>query len=140
MLPTLADRSGRTIAGLSAGGYGAIDIGVRSPLVFGSIESWSGYFHPLLDGPFKHAGSRILAANDPALLVVEKASVLPRLGTRFFVGSGPSHSHWFKEQRSIDFARELQRLSLSHTLLIEPTSRRQYGDQLAAGLAWSLPD
>ena len=136
--PTLATRSGRTVAGLSAGGYGAMDIGLRSPLVFGSIESWSGYFHPLRDGPFRHATSRDLAGNDPALLVAEHAPSLRRLGTRFFVGSGPSHSHWFTEQESLDFARELRRLGLRHTLLLEPTRNQQYGLQLTAGLVWAL--
>ncbi len=138
-LPTIADRSGRTLAGLSAGGFGAMDIGLRSPLVFGAMESWSGYFQPLRDGPFKHADPRVLAANDPTLLVAEKTLLLHRLGTRFFVGSGPSHSHWFKEQGTIDFAHELRRLGLPHTLLLDPLSKGQYGVQLADGLAWALP-
>ncbi len=137
-LPTLASGSGRTLAGLSAGGYGAMDIGLRSPRLFGTIESWSGYFHPLQDGPFEHASSRELTANDPAHLVAAKAGALRRLGTRFFVASGPSHSHWFKEQQTIDFARELQRLGLPHTLLLEPSDRGQYALQLTAGLTWAL--
>jgi S-formylglutathione hydrolase FrmB len=137
-LPTLATRSGRTIAGLSAGGFGAADIGLRSPRLFGTIESWSGYFHPLPDGPFKHASSADLAANDPALLAAERAPMLRRLGTRFFIGSGPSHSHWFKESESIDFAHELQRLGLTHTLVLEPDRNEQYGLQLGTGLEWAL--
>ena len=58
-------RAGSVIAGLSAGGYGAADIGLRHPDLFGAIESWSGYFRPLPDGPFKHASGAMLAANDP---------------------------------------------------------------------------
>lgn len=137
-LPTLATRSGRTIAGLSAGGYGAANIGLRAPQLFGTIESWSGYFHPLHDGPFRHASSEELAANDPALLAAEQAPVLRRLGTRFFVGSGPNHSHWFTEQESVDFAHELQRLGVRHTLVLESDRSRQYGLQLSAGLVWAL--
>jgi S-formylglutathione hydrolase FrmB len=137
-LPTLATRSARTIAGLSAGGYGAADIGLRAPGLFGTIESWSGYFHPLHDGPFKHASSQALAANDPAILAAEQAPALRRLGMRIFVGSGPSHSHWFKEQESVDFAHELQRLGVRHTLVLETDRGHQYGLQLAAGLVWAL--
>ncbi len=137
-LPTIATGTGRTIAGLSAGGYGAADIGLRAPRMFGTIESWSGYFHPLHDGPFKHASPAGLAANDPALLAAEQAPTLRALGTRIFVGSGPSHSHWFKEQESIDFARELQRLDVPHTLLLETDHAHQYGLQLSAGLVWAL--
>src|SRR5207245_716859 len=43
-LPTIATPEGRVIAGLSAGGFGAVDIALRHPGTFGSVESWSGYF------------------------------------------------------------------------------------------------
>ena len=64
--------------------------------------------------------------------------MLRRLGTRFYLGSGPTHSHWFKEQESIDFAHELRRLAVRHTLVLETDRGRQYGLQLAAGLAWAF--
>jgi enterochelin esterase-like enzyme len=41
---TIADRSGRLLIGLSAGGYGAMNIGLRDLASFGAVESWSGYF------------------------------------------------------------------------------------------------
>lgn len=41
---TVADRHGRVLAGLSAGGYGAFNIGLRSLSTFAAVESWSGYF------------------------------------------------------------------------------------------------
>lgn len=41
---TIAERAGRVLIGLSAGGYGAFNIGLRSLRTFGAIESWSGYF------------------------------------------------------------------------------------------------
>jgi enterochelin esterase-like enzyme len=41
---TIAKRSGRALIGLSAGGFGAFNIGLRSLDTFGAIESWSGYF------------------------------------------------------------------------------------------------
>jgi enterochelin esterase-like enzyme len=41
---TIAKRSGRALFGLSAGGFGAFNIGLRSLDTFGAIESWSGYF------------------------------------------------------------------------------------------------
>jgi enterochelin esterase-like enzyme len=46
-LPTVADRAGRILAGLSAGGYAAVDIGLRHPFMFSTLEAWSGYFRPL---------------------------------------------------------------------------------------------
>src|ERR1700759_1360055 len=41
---TVANRSGRALVGLSAGGYGAMNIGLRNLATFGAVESWSGYF------------------------------------------------------------------------------------------------
>jgi putative tributyrin esterase len=41
---TIANRRGRALIGLSAGGYGAANIGLRNLALFGAVESWSGYF------------------------------------------------------------------------------------------------
>lgn len=41
---TIANRYGRALVGLSAGGFGAFNIGLRNLTKFGAVESWSGYF------------------------------------------------------------------------------------------------
>lgn len=41
---TIARRGGRALVGLSAGGFGAFNIGLRSLTTFAAVESWSGYF------------------------------------------------------------------------------------------------
>jgi enterochelin esterase-like enzyme len=43
---TIADRRGRAIIGVSAGGYGAAAIGFNHLDKYAAIESWSGYFVP----------------------------------------------------------------------------------------------
>ena len=43
---TRADRRGRALIGVSAGGYGATLIALHHPAEFSVIQSWSGYFHP----------------------------------------------------------------------------------------------
>lgn len=43
---TIRSRSGRAIVGVSAGGYGAMILGLHHLGTFSVIESWSGYFHP----------------------------------------------------------------------------------------------
>jgi S-formylglutathione hydrolase FrmB len=43
---TIAGRRGRAITGLSAGGYGAMLIGLHNLGAFSVIESWSGYLQP----------------------------------------------------------------------------------------------
>jgi enterochelin esterase-like enzyme len=46
-LLTVADRSGRAIAGYSMGGYGAANIALGHPERFAVLESWLGFFNGL---------------------------------------------------------------------------------------------
>jgi enterochelin esterase-like enzyme len=48
-LPTVAARGGRAIAGLSMGGYGAMELTLNNPYRFGVVESWLGFFNGLED-------------------------------------------------------------------------------------------
>jgi len=41
---TIRTRFGRALVGVSAGGFGAFNIGLRNLSTFGAVESWSGYF------------------------------------------------------------------------------------------------
>lgn len=43
---TIRARTARALVGLSAGGYGAMHLGVAHLDQFSVVESWSGYFHP----------------------------------------------------------------------------------------------
>jgi enterochelin esterase-like enzyme len=49
MLPTVATRDARAIAGDSMGGYGAMNVTLGNPLRFGVVESWLGFFNGLGD-------------------------------------------------------------------------------------------
>jgi enterochelin esterase-like enzyme len=118
-LPTEQSRRGRVIAGLSAGGYGAVDIGLRHPDVFGTLESWSGYFTPIRDGSLVHAGPSELAAHDPLRLVQVEGRQLVRLGTRFFLSSGTTRDRT-SAAAAIAFARELASWRLTHELVLRP--------------------
>ena len=63
------DRRNRIIAGFSMGGYGAANLALRHPTVFGAVASFAGYFH--IDDPDSVFGGdpRVESANDPAVLV-----------------------------------------------------------------------
>ncbi|HEX4681025.1 MAG TPA: alpha/beta hydrolase-fold protein [Gaiellaceae bacterium] len=135
-LPTQQTAAGRVIAGLSAGGFGAFDIGLRHPQLFGTVESWSGYFTPVHDGPFKNATRAVLAANDPTLLLVKQRAHLSK--TRFFVSTGPAHSRWAPPSQTIDYAARLRALGLRYTLRIYPSKDGEWRDQLDDGLRWAL--
>lgn len=137
-LPTLPDARDRVIAGLSAGGFGAVNIALRHPGLFGTVESWSGYFAPLRDGPFKHAPRAVLAANDPTLLARSDAAMLRQDGVRFFLSTGPAHSHWFRPQQTTDFTRELRALGLDVSYHVYANRKGEYGTQLSVGLGFAL--
>jgi enterochelin esterase-like enzyme len=47
MLPTIATRAGRAIAGSSMGGFGAMHVALANPYRFAVVESWLGYFNHL---------------------------------------------------------------------------------------------
>jgi enterochelin esterase-like enzyme len=49
MLPTIAARGARAIAGDSMGGYGAMNVALGNPYRFGVVESWLGFFNGLGD-------------------------------------------------------------------------------------------
>lgn len=137
-LPTDATRRGRVIAGLSAGGYGAVDIGIRNAGLFGAIESWSGYFRPLRDGPFKDASRSKLASNDPRRIVALDRPALVRAGTRFFLSTGPPHSHWFRPSETVAFAHEVRKLGLVSKLRLYASRKGEWRAQFDDGLRWAF--
>jgi S-formylglutathione hydrolase FrmB len=47
LLPTRATRAGRAIAGVSMGGYGAMELALDNPDRFSVVESWLGFFNGL---------------------------------------------------------------------------------------------
>jgi len=100
-------RAARGIAGLSEGGYGAINLALQHPDEFSVVESWSGYAKP---DPLRSIfGSKLqlLSRNDPSLRLPRVAPTLRRLGTYFWFYSG-TEDHFRAQNRT--FARELTKL------------------------------
>lgn len=137
-LPTIASADGRVLAGLSAGGFGAYDIGLRHPDLFGRIASWGGYFHPLDDGPFKHATKAYVDANDPWLLLKAEVPRLKSDGTRFFLSTGPPHSRWEKPAETIAFGRALRHDGLPVRVLRFKSLVKHWQHESEAGLRWAF--
>jgi enterochelin esterase-like enzyme len=115
-LPTIPTAAGRALEGLCAGGFGAVDIGLRHPRLFGTLGAFDGYFAPVFrDGPFVHATRADLAAHDPALLVRREATALRSSGVRFYVSAGGNHGAVLAAW-TVQFAAELRALRLPHKL------------------------
>jgi enterochelin esterase-like enzyme len=108
---TIATPAGRGIAGLSEGGYGAINIALHNPGEFRVVESWSGYeraahIHSIFGRDL--AG---VASNTPLDVLPQSASALRRAGVYiwFYSGSGdPLH------EQNRAFAEALTRLHVGH--------------------------
>jgi Putative esterase len=138
-LPTDPDR--RAIAGLSAGGFGAVDIGLRHPRMFRTLESWGGYFRPFLDGPFLGVSRQTLDAHTPTLLARGEATLLRRRGMRFFLSTGRSGHGPIAARWTFQFAHELAHLRLQHRLWILPARYQGhlYRTQLPAAIDYAVP-
>jgi len=85
---TIPDRQDRVIAGFSAGAYGAINIALHNLWVFGSLQSWSGYYRETRSGVFAHATPTLLAYNSPLDYVREIGPQLAADPLRAFLFAG----------------------------------------------------
>jgi enterochelin esterase-like enzyme len=112
---TLPDGPDRVIAGLSEGGYGAVNIAIHHPGEFDTVESWSGYMKADDIGAIFGHQKRLLARNTP-LATLPKAA--PRLRADdtyvwFYTGSDDG----FRTQNAA-FARELRRFRIPHEYFV----------------------
>ena len=92
---TIANRRGRAIVGVSAGGYGAAAIGFNHLDKYSSIESWSGYFVPTDPTGQAKLDRGSQAANDRASLHTLVKTSVPEIKEAhpffaFYVGRGDS--------------------------------------------------
>jgi S-formylglutathione hydrolase FrmB len=108
---TIATGKGRAIAGLSEGGYGAIDIALHHPREFAVVQSWSGYMRPDKLHSIFGPELQLVDANDPRLLIPRVAPQLRRLGTYFWFYSGSTDR---LRGQNAAFARELARLRVAY--------------------------
>lgn len=136
-LPTEHSAAGRAIAGVSAGGFGAVDMALRHLGTFSTAESWEGYFRPLLDGPFAHASAATLAAHNPVLLARHEAQAIRARHLRFFLSTGGSHGA-VKFRWTFQFDRELRSLRIADRLWSQPPGVPGFGrNQLPAALTYA---
>ena len=114
---TIARAGGRAIAGLSEGGYGALNIAFHHPNEFRVIESWSGYM--VADNVPSIFGRRpaLLARNSPALYLPHVARTLRHDGVFIWFYTG-STDPFLPQNRA--FALELAQYRIPHTFFVDP--------------------
>lgn len=121
---TIPSPDGRAIAGLSEGGYGAVNIALHNPGEFKVVESWSGYMKAALNHSIFGRDLQGVAPNSPIDTLPRVAPDLRRAGTFFWFYSGtkdPLH-----EQDRV-FNHELTQFGVAHRYL-----------EFAGGHNWAL--
>ena len=112
---TIRGGSGRAIAGLSEGGYGALNIAIHHPGEFRVVESWSGYERADDIGSVFGHRQQLLRANSPQLTVAPAARRLRRLHTTFWFYTGTGDRAL---KQNTTFEATLARLHLRHRFLV----------------------
>jgi len=108
---TIPTGGARVLAGLSEGGYGALNIGLHHPGEFRVLESWSGYERADdLKSIFGGDETR-LRANSPLLTLPAVAGRLRDAGTFVWAYSGTTDSFRFQ---NAEFASALARADIAH--------------------------
>lgn len=112
---TIRSGSGRGLAGLSEGGYGAFNIGLHHPGEFRVLESWSGYERADDIGTVFGHQQALLQANSPALTLAAAAPALRRAHTYLWFYSGTNDR--FRSQNAA-FSAELGQAGLAHRFFL----------------------
>jgi enterochelin esterase-like enzyme len=105
----------RAIAGLSEGGYGAVNIALHHPGEFRVVESWSGYERAAKIRSIFGDRLERLAYNSPLTELPRVAAQLRRAQTYVWFYSGRQDP--FRGQNA-QFARELAQARIAHTFLV----------------------
>lgn len=117
---TLANSAHRTIVGLSDGGYGAVNIALHHPTIFGTTISLSGFFHATTSpvfgtGPTSDA---YRAYNSPASYVMTRNGLKSGHALNFIICAG-TNDHTFYPLATA-FYKELRLFGLHVTFLQGP--------------------
>jgi enterochelin esterase-like enzyme len=123
---TIANRHGRGLVGLSAGGYGAILLALHHLSDFSVVESWSGYAHPTNPAGTERLDLGTSAKNARAsahTFVPELRTAFSRRPTffAFYVGKGDTR---FREENE-QLNRELAAARVPHLFRLYPGAHEQ---------------
>lgn len=118
---TIADRRGRALVGVSAGGYGATLLGLHHLGLFAGIESWSGYFHPTSPDGRTSISSRTWLSAHAFVSTLRRAFTIRPTFLGFYVGS---EDRLFRPE-NVQFARELSAAGVPFYFRMYPAGHQQ---------------
>jgi enterochelin esterase-like enzyme len=121
----------RAIGGFSMGGFGATNIAIHHPDIFGSVISLAGYY--TADGSIWGQNKAYLQANSP----VSTLPASPQAWKlRIFLGAGTKDQPYYSETQN--FSQELKALHMDYTVDLEDGYHTWsvWETQLYHGLNW----
>ena len=104
---TFADTGHRAIGGLSMGGFGAMNIAIHHPTVFGLVIALGGYYQA--EGTIWGKSQGYIRANSPADTVLQTRQAW-RL--HIYLGAATKDQPYYNDTK--EFANELHRLSIPY--------------------------
>ncbi len=128
---TIANAAHRGIGGLSMGGFGAMNIAVHHPDVFGVVISLGGYYHA--EGSIWGNNAAYMKANSPANTILDNKAAWK---LHIYVGAATKDQPYYDYARQ--FVKELYGLHILYNLDIEKGyhSWRVWQVQLYNALLW----
>jgi enterochelin esterase-like enzyme len=112
---TVRSAAGRGLAGLSEGGYGALNIGLHHPREFRLLESWSGYAQAADIGSIFGHQRALLSANTPLDTLARAAAPLRRAHVFVWFYSGTDDRFRFQNEA---FAHALTHARIPHRFFL----------------------
>jgi esterase/lipase superfamily enzyme len=108
---------------VSEGGYGAVNIALHHPSVFGKVLALSGYYANDGSGwarPIMGHDDSFIAFNSPLDYITEipATATSPLMGMEFFLGAGDNEKHYFEQTR--EMAKALTTRGVNETTDILP--------------------
>jgi enterochelin esterase-like enzyme len=105
---TIPQASDRAIGGFSMGGFGAMNIAVHHPDIFGSVIALAGYY--IADGGIWGNNTAYIQANSPAYVLPKDPKAWK---LHIFLGTGTQDQPYYDDTQQ--FIQELQALHLDYT-------------------------
>lgn len=134
---TVSRRRARMVAGISEGGFAALNLSLHDLLTFGSLESWSGYVKQDPKAPpFAGAPAAVVAANEPNLYLPHVAADVRRLGLSAYLYT---ETHDKERGQVIGYAHELAAAGARVRLSVFPGHHnwRTWRSHTPAMLVWA---
>lgn len=131
---TLATPSFRGIGGNSMGGFGAMNIAVHHPDVFGFVIALGGYYNA--EGSIWGTNKAYMQANSPAVVLPQKPQAWK---LHMFIGAATNDQPYYAD--SLSFVRELKQFHIPYSFDVEKGYHAWgvWQTQLYHALLWLSP-